>query len=82
MLMNTVVKLKIILACYLFYMLGGILSAIFVETNNQTGTITAIVLPTCISMACVTILTQQVPTKKKRLPPMKRRASRAKVVKN
>ena len=67
--MKTYTKLKIILACYAFYMAGGILSAWFTETNNRTGTIVAIVLPTLIGMICVTLLTQQVqPPKKKRLP--------------
>jgi hypothetical protein len=39
--MRTPDKLKIILACYAFYMLGGSLSAWFVETGNRTGTIAA-----------------------------------------
>jgi hypothetical protein len=67
--MRTPDKLKIILVCYAFYMLGGSLSAWFIETNNRTGTIVAIVLPTLIGMICVSILTRQVqPRKKKRLP--------------
>jgi len=66
--MKTYVKLKIILACYAFYMAGGILSTWFTETNNRTGTIVAIVLPTLIGMLCVTLLTQQVQPRKKRLP--------------
>jgi hypothetical protein len=66
--MKTVVKLKIILACYAFYMLGGLLSAWFVETNNRTGTIVAIALPTVIGMVCFTLLTQQVQPRKKKLP--------------
>jgi hypothetical protein len=66
--MKASVKLKIILACYACYMVGGTLSAIFVETNNRTGTIVAIVLPTLVGMICVTLLTQQVQPRKKRLP--------------
>ena len=66
--MRTPDKLKIILVCYAFYMLGGGLSAWFIETNNRTGTIVAIVLPTLIGMICVTLLTQQVQPRKKRLP--------------
>ena len=66
--MKTYVKLKVILACYVCYMIGGTLSAIFVETNNRTGTIVAIVLPTLVGMICVTLLTQQVQPRKKRLP--------------
>jgi len=66
--MTTYVKLKVILACYGCYMVGGLLSAIFVETNNRTGTIVAIVLPTLVGMICVTLLTQQVQPPKKKLP--------------
>ncbi|HEX3642730.1 MAG TPA: hypothetical protein VHV10_15705 [Ktedonobacteraceae bacterium] len=67
--MRTPDKLKIILVCYAFYMLGGGLSAWLVETNNRTDTIVAIVLPTLIGMLCITLLTQQVQSrKKKRLP--------------
>jgi hypothetical protein len=71
--MKPSVKLKIILASYAFYMLGGVLSAWFVETNNITGSVIAVVLPTCVGLVCVTLLTQQVQPKK-RLPV--RRASR------
>jgi len=66
--MTTYVKLKVILACYAFYMAGGILSAWFTETNNRTGTIIAIVFPTLVGMICVTLLTQQVQPRKKKLP--------------
>lgn len=66
--MKTVVKLKIILACYACYMAGGILSAWFVETNNRTGTIVAIAVPTVIAMICVALLIQQVQPRKKKLP--------------
>jgi hypothetical protein len=66
--MKQSVKLKIVLACYAFYMLGGLLSAIFTETNNRIGSIVAIALPTCIGMICVTLLTQQVQHRKKKLP--------------
>lgn len=69
--MKQYTKLKIILACYAFYMAGGILSAIFEETNNRTGTIIAVALPTLVAMVCVTILTQQVQPRKKKLPAMR-----------
>lgn len=66
--MKQYAKLKIVLACYACYMGGGTLSALFTETNNRTATIIAVVLPTLVAMICVTVLTQQVKPRKKRLP--------------
>jgi hypothetical protein len=71
--MKQYTKLKIVLACYAFYMAGGILSAIFEETNNKAGTIIAVALPTLVAMMCVTVLTQP---RKKRLPPMQVQTTR------
>lgn len=71
--MKQVVKLKIVLVCYACYMAGGILSALFTETNNRTATIIAVTLPTLVAMLCITVLTQQVKPRKKKLPAMRAR---------
>ena len=61
-------RLKTVIACYACYMIGGFLSAFFFETNNRTGTIIAIAVPTVFAMSCLVVLTQQVQSPKKQLP--------------
>jgi uncharacterized membrane protein YfcA len=67
-------RLKAVLAYYLFYMVGGFLSAVFVYTNNRVGAVLAVIVPTIIVGLYLSLIVHSVKPAKKKLPV--RRASR------
>ena len=67
-------RLKAVLAYYVFYMSGGFLSAVFVYTNNRVGAVLAVIVPTIIVGLYMSLIVHSTqPPRKKKLP---RRASR------
>jgi cyanate permease len=79
--MRQVAKLKVVIACYLCYMLGGFLSALFTRTDNWLGSIIALAVPTVVAMICFMVLTQQVQPAKKKLPSRTSRVVKARNLK-
>jgi hypothetical protein len=62
-------RLKAVLAYYIFYMSGGFLSAVFVYTNNKVGAILAVIVPTIVVGLYLSFIVNSVqPPKKKKLP--------------
>jgi hypothetical protein len=66
--MKTVVKLKIILACYTCYMTGEILGSLFTYQNNRIAVIAIVAVPMFILLMYIAAISRQVQPKKKKLP--------------